>query len=100
VLKSILWGTSVRNKIFSEYVSEIPPPIDSNPPSDPEEVEPLISLNALIVFSDPQTLKLIGYIKHLKIIILDDSHNTRNFIHHRIAQEVNSMSVQLIISKS
>jgi hypothetical protein len=58
-----------------------------NPPSDPPEVEPIISLNALIGFSPPQTLKLIGYIKHRKVIILVDSGSTHNFIHHRISQE-------------
>jgi hypothetical protein len=42
----------------SPEISEI------NPPSDPPEVEPIISLNALTGFSTPQTLKLIGYIKN------------------------------------
>jgi hypothetical protein len=50
-------------------------------------VEPIIFLNALTRFSAPQTLKLIGYIKHRKVIILVDSGNTHNFIHRRIAQE-------------
>jgi hypothetical protein len=58
-----------------------------NPPSDPPEVEPIISLNALTGFSSPQTLKLISYIKHRKVIILVDSGSTHNFIHRRIAQE-------------
>jgi hypothetical protein len=58
-----------------------------NPPSDPPEVEPIISLNALTSFSAPQTLKLIGYIKHRKVIILVDSGSTHNFIHRCIAQE-------------
>jgi hypothetical protein len=57
------------------------------PPSDPPEVEPVISLNALTGFFAPQTLNLIGYIKHRKVIILVDSGSTHNFIHHRIAQE-------------
>jgi hypothetical protein len=35
-----------------------------NPPFDPSEVELIISLNALIGFSAPQTLNLISYIKH------------------------------------
>jgi hypothetical protein len=65
----------------SPEISEI------NPPSDPPEVEPIISLNALTGFSAPQTLKLIGYIKHQKVIILVDSGSTHNFIHRRIAQE-------------
>jgi hypothetical protein len=34
-----------------------------SPPTDPPEVEPLILFNALTIFSAPQTLKLIGYIK-------------------------------------
>jgi hypothetical protein len=60
---------------------------DITPPSDPPEIEPVISLNALTGFSAPQTLKLIGYIKHRKVIILVDGGNTHNFIHRRIAQE-------------
>jgi hypothetical protein len=58
-------------------------------PADPPEVDPLISLHALTGFSAPQTLKLIGYIKHRKVIILVDSGSTHNFIHRRIAQETN-----------
>ena len=58
---------------------------DITPPSDPLKVEPIISLNALTGFSTPQTLKLIGYIKHRKVIILVDSGSTHNFIHRRIA---------------
>jgi hypothetical protein len=46
-------------------------------------------LNALTGFSAPQTLKLIGYIKHQKVIILIDSGSTHNFIHHHISQETN-----------
>jgi hypothetical protein len=60
---------------------------DITPPSDPPEVEPTISLNSLIGFSAPQTLKLIGYIKHRKVIILVDGGSTHNFIHRRISQE-------------
>jgi hypothetical protein len=62
---------------------------DPTPPYEPPKVEPLISLNTLTGFSSPQTLKLIGYIKHRKVIILVDSGNTHNFIHCRIVQEVN-----------
>jgi hypothetical protein len=68
-------------------VSESPEPTGITPPSDPPEVELIISLNALIGFSAPQTLKLIGYIKHKKVIILLDSGSTHTFIHRRIAQE-------------
>jgi hypothetical protein len=71
-------------------VAKSPEPTNMNQLSDPPEVEPVISLNALIGFSDPQTLKLIGYIKNQKFIILIDSGSTHNFIHHRIDQETNS----------
>jgi hypothetical protein len=68
-------------------VPESPETSEINPPSDPPEEEPIISLNSLIDFSAPQTLKLIGYLKHRKVIILVDSGNTHNFIHRSIAQE-------------
>jgi hypothetical protein len=84
-------------------VDEIPPPFDLTPPSYPPEVEPVISLNALIGFSTPQTLNLIGYIKNWKVIILIDNGSSHNFIHHRISQEVNCYicvidNFQIIIS--
>jgi hypothetical protein len=73
--------------VETPLVSESPEITDITSPSDPPEVEPVISLNALTGFSSPQTLKLISYIKHRKVIILVDSGSTHNFIHHRIAQE-------------
>jgi hypothetical protein len=73
--------------VETPLVSKSPEITDITPPSDPPELEPVISLNALIGFSTPQTLNLIGYIKHRKIIILVDSGSTHNFIHHCIAQE-------------
>jgi hypothetical protein len=82
------------------HVEELPQEDDHTPPSDPPEVEPLISLNALTSFSAPQTLKLIGYIKHRKFIILVDSGNTHNFIHHHISQETIAISMQSTIFKS
>jgi hypothetical protein len=73
--------------IETPLVSESPETPDITPPSDPPEVEPIISLNALTGFSAPQTLKLIDYIEHWKVIILVDSVSTHNFFHHRISQE-------------
>jgi hypothetical protein len=67
------------------HVAETPEPTDMTPPSDPLEVEPVISLNALTSFSAPQTLKILGFIKHWKVIIFVDSGSTHNFIHHRIS---------------
>jgi hypothetical protein len=67
--------------VETPLVSESPEITDITPP----EVEPVISLNALTGFSAPQTLKLISYIKHHKVIILVDSGSTHNFIHRHIA---------------
>ena len=68
-------------------MSESPETTDITPPSNPPELEPVISLNALTSLSTPETLKLIGYIKHWKVIILVDSGSTHNFIHRCITQE-------------
>jgi hypothetical protein len=76
-----------KEDVETPLVSESPEITDKTPPSNPPEVEPVISLNALTRFSTPQTLKLIGYIKHWKVMILVDSGSTHNFIHCRIAQE-------------
>jgi hypothetical protein len=73
--------------VETPFVSESPESTDITPPSDPPEVEPIISLNSFTGFFAPQTLKLIGYIKHRKVIILVDSGSTHNFIHRCIAQE-------------
>jgi hypothetical protein len=77
----------VISKDISEEDGDVSPPEvmphadDHSPPSDPPEVEPLISLNYLTSISTPQTLKLIGYLKNQKFIILVDSGSTHNFIH-------------------
>jgi hypothetical protein len=77
----------LEEDVDTPLVPESPEITDINPPSNPPEVEPIISLNDLTIFSAPQTLKLISYIKHRKAIILVDSGSTHNFIHHHIAQE-------------
>jgi hypothetical protein len=73
--------------IETPLVFESPKTPDITPPSDPPELELVISLNSLTGFSSPQTLKLIGYIKHQKVIFLVDSGSSHNFIHHYISQE-------------
>jgi hypothetical protein len=50
--------------------------------------EPIISLHALSSISTPHTLNLKGYIKHHLVVVLIDSGNTHNFIHHRLADEI------------
>jgi hypothetical protein len=77
----------LEEDVETPLVSESPKITNITPPSDPPEVEPIISLNDLTNFSSPQALKLISYIKHTKVIILVDSGSTHNFIHHCIAQE-------------
>jgi hypothetical protein len=48
-----------------------------------EELTPTISCNALAGISTPQTLKIKGYIKKKKVIVLIDSSSTHNFIHYK-----------------
>jgi hypothetical protein len=76
-----------KEDVETPLVFESPKITDITPPSDPPELEPVISLNSLTGFSAPQTLKLISYINHRKVIILVDSGSTHNFIHHCISQE-------------
>ena len=48
-----------------------------------------ISCNALVIITTPQTIKIKGHIKKKKVIVLIDSSNTHNFIHCKIAKELN-----------
>jgi hypothetical protein len=50
--------------VETPLVSKSPEITNITPPLYPPEVEPIIFLNALSSFSTPQTVKLIGYIKH------------------------------------
>jgi hypothetical protein len=54
-----------------------------------EELTPTISCNALAGISTPQNLKIEGYIKKKKLIVLIDSGNTHNFIHYKLAKDLN-----------
>ena len=48
-----------------------------------------ISCNALVGITSPQTINIEGYIKKKKVIVLIDSVSTHNFIHCKIAKELN-----------
>ena len=48
-----------------------------------------ISFNALTRITTPKALKIEGYIKNKKVIVLIDSGSTHNFIHCKIAKELN-----------
>jgi hypothetical protein len=101
---------AISEDVYEEAVED--PPMAESPkfpdltyPLDPLEVESIISLNSIIGLSSPQTLKLIGYIKHQKVIIIFDIDNIHNFIHCCIAQETNFYmreinNFQIIISIS
>ena len=48
-----------------------------------------ISCNASAGITTPQTLKIEGQIKKKKVIVLIDSDSTHNFIHCKVAKELN-----------
>jgi len=48
-----------------------------------------ISCNTLAKITTPQTIKIEGHIKKKKVIVLIDSGSTHNFIHCKIAKELN-----------
>jgi hypothetical protein len=54
-----------------------------------KELTPTILCNALAGISTPQTLKIEGYIKNKKVIVLIDSGSTHNFIHYKLAKDLN-----------
>ena len=52
-------------------------------------MNPTISCNALAGITTPQTLKIEGHIKKKRVIVLIDSGRPHNFIHCKIAKELN-----------
>jgi len=54
-----------------------------------QEMNPTISCNALEEIITPQTIKIEGHNKKEKVIVLIDSGSTHNFIHCKIAKELN-----------
>ena len=52
-------------------------------------MNPTISCNALVRITTPQTINIEGHIKNKKVIVLIDSGSTHNFIHCKIAKELN-----------
>eukprot|EP00253_Pinus_taeda_P021423 PITA_21423 len=63
--------------------------IHQEPTLEKEEMNPTISCNALARITTPQTLKIEGHIKKKKVILLIDLGSTHNFIHCKIAKELN-----------
>ena len=52
-------------------------------------MNPTISCNALERITTPQTLKIEVHIKKKKVIVLIDLGSTHNFIHCKVAKELN-----------
>ena len=52
-------------------------------------MNPTISCNALEGITTPQTLKIEGCIKKKKVIMLIDLGSAHNFIHFKVAKELN-----------
>ena len=52
-------------------------------------MSPAISCNALVGITNPQTLKIEGHINKKNVIVLIDSGSTHNFIHCKVAKELN-----------
>ena len=48
-----------------------------------------ISCNALVGITTPKTLTIEGHIKNKKVIVLIESGKTHNFIHCKVAKELN-----------
>jgi hypothetical protein len=71
----------VEENVTVPLVEEPSLPDSTQETVDPPEVDQLISLHTLTGFSPPQTLKHIGYIKNMKVIIIVDSGITHTFIH-------------------
>jgi hypothetical protein len=57
---------------------------------------PTISFNALAGIITPETLKIEGYIKNKKIIVLIDSGSTHNFIHYKLSKSLNCFIYQVL----
>ena len=52
-------------------------------------MNPTIPCNAFARITTPQTIKIEGQIKKKKVIVLIDSGSTHNFIHCKVAKELN-----------
>ena len=63
--------------------------IHQEPTLEEEKMSLTISCNALAGITTPQNLKIEGHIKNKKLIVLIDSGSTHNFIHYKIARELN-----------
>ena len=63
--------------------------IYQEPTQEEEKMSLTISCNALVGITTPQTLKVEGHIKKKKVIVFIDLGSTHNFIHCKVAKELN-----------
>ena len=54
-----------------------------------EIITPIIYCHALYGISSPQALKIEGYLKNKKVTMLIDYGSTHNFIHYKVAKDLN-----------
>jgi hypothetical protein len=81
-----------ENKLFYIYCEEE----EEQEPSQDEDVEvisseymnPIISCHAFNRISTPKTLKIEGYIKKKKVIMITDSGSAHNFIHCKLSKSL------------
>jgi hypothetical protein len=84
-----------ENKLFyidceEEQEQEQEPSQDENIEAiSSKELTPTISFNALAGINTPQTLKIEGYIKKKNLIVLIDYGSTHNYIHYKLAKDLN-----------
>ena len=62
---------------------------DRESSEESHDSQPIISCHALLGFSAPQTLKVVGFLKKQKVIVLIDSSSTHNFINKKLATLLN-----------
>ena len=63
--------------------------IRQEPTLEEEELSPTISCNALAGITTLQNLKIEGHINKKKVILLIESGSTHNYIHFKVAKELN-----------
>ena len=78
-----------RGRTKEEEASQEEATLEEIEEDNSEEITPTISCHALVGISTPQTLKIEGYIKKKKVIVLIDFGNTHNFIHCKLAKVLN-----------
>ena len=88
----------VENKLFyidceeeeeNEQETSKEDDIHQEPNLEKDKMNPTIYCNALTRITTPKNFKIEGNIKKKKVIVLTDSGSTHNFIHYKIAKELN-----------